>query len=189
MPFGPQRQIFGPISCRFRPIGVVTERPAGVRRPTVVTTAVPRLLGPALGPARGPALGLAVGLALVLAGCSTDVLSEPDPSPAAGSQPAPTYSTPSGGAGAASGASFASVDVELGHCFVVPVRFDGELWNVPFADQFGWGGLEPDGWTGHGVMTRPARDRAEFVDNLGAVVEFRPVDDPSVVEVESAGCD
>lgn len=80
------------------------------------------------------------------------------------------------------------LDVALGHCFVEPVSFDGERWNVPFERQFGWGGLAPRGWQGSGVMTRIGATRARFEDDGGSVVVFRPVDHVSVTPVEDALC-
>lgn len=82
----------------------------------------------------------------------------------------------------------ARVKFEMGHCFVEPVAFDGEQWNVPRDKQFGGGGLQPANWRGSGVMTRVDEDLARFKDGGGAVVVFRPVDDPSVRGVENAPC-
>lgn len=81
------------------------------------------------------------------------------------------------------------LEIELGHCFVEPVAFDGDQWNVPFDDQFGGGGLEPDNWQGTGVMTRVAEDEARFDDDGGASVTFLLVEDPAVTPVEGALCD
>lgn len=77
----------------------------------------------------------------------------------------------------------------MNHCFVEPLSFDGEQWNVPFDRQFGWGGLEPKHWRGAGVMTRLGEDQARFKDDGGSTVVFRPVDDPLVQSVEDALCD
>ena len=76
----------------------------------------------------------------------------------------------------------------MGHCFVHPVAFDGEQWNVPMDKQFGGGGLQPANWRGTGVMTRVGMNRARFKDGGGAVVVFRPVDHPVVRRVENAVC-
>lgn len=80
------------------------------------------------------------------------------------------------------------LEIEMGHCWVEPVTFDGEQWNVPFDQQFGWGGLEPDNWQGTGVMTRVAEDEARFDDDGGSSVKFLLVDDPAVTPVEEAMC-
>lgn len=93
---------------------------------------------------------------------------------------------PSGSRGTESSAE--RLTVEMGHCFVEPVSFDGEEWNVPFKKQFGWGGMEPKNWSGTGEMVRVAEDEAHFKDDGGAVVVFRPTDDPSVSRVENALC-
>ena len=80
------------------------------------------------------------------------------------------------------------VKVEVNHCFVKPVSFDGEQWNVLFKNQFGWGGMEPKGRQDAGVMVRAGESKARFEDDDGATIVFRPVDDPSVRPVETAPC-
>lgn len=80
------------------------------------------------------------------------------------------------------------LEIDMGHCFVEPVTFDGEQWNVPFDQQFGGGGLQPDGWVGTGVMTRVDDDEARFADDGGASITFLLVDDPAVTPVEKALC-
>lgn len=90
----------------------------------------------------------------------------------------PQYSTPAP----------ARVEIELGHCFVEPVTFDGEMWNVAIDQQFGWGGMQPSNWRGRGLMVRIGENRARYRDDGGGVVIFLPVDDPSVQEVEKALC-
>lgn len=80
------------------------------------------------------------------------------------------------------------VTIEMNHCWVEPVSFDGEQWNVPFRRQFGWGGLQPRNWQGTGVMVRLGENRARFDDDGGASVVFLPVDDPRVTPVETALC-
>ena len=77
----------------------------------------------------------------------------------------------------------------LGHCFVEPVAFDAEMWSVPVDRQFGWGGLQPEHWTGAGVMVRTGRNRARFEDDGGAEVVFLPVDAPAVRPVDGMVCD
>jgi len=69
----------------------------------------------------------------------------------------------------------------MSHCFVEPIAFDGQLWNVPFEDQFGLGGLEPKNWRGSGVITRISERRAQYEDDGGATVLFLPVDHPAAV--------
>ncbi|MGH3346720.1 MAG: hypothetical protein ACRDO4_07040 [Nocardioides sp.] len=116
----------------------------------------------------------ALAVAVLAAGCEAGTTLDPSPpTPEAGSASPDT----------------AEVQVTLGHCFVEPVAFDGELWNVPFRKQFGWGGLAPQGWVGTGVMMRADEDTVRFEDDGGAVVVFRPVEHPSVNRVENAPCD
>ena len=85
-------------------------------------------------------------------------------------------------------ASSERLEIEMGHCYVEPVSFDGKQWNVPFDQQFGGGGLQPRGWVGTGVMTRVDDDEARFDDDGGASVTFLLVDDPAVSPVEQAIC-
>ncbi|MEJ7795382.1 MAG: hypothetical protein WKF50_07510 [Nocardioides sp.] len=142
------------------------------------------------------------GLAIDDFGCS-DVRLTDDPAevePGEATQPGlvpGTLTAPDGFADALaaafeSGSEPASVTerltIELGHCFVEPVAFDGEQWNVAFDQQFGWGGLAPRNWQGTGVMTRVADDEARFDDGGGATVRFLAIDDPAVTPVEEAIC-
>lgn len=120
---------------------------------------------------------LALSCVLALAAGASSCTAATDPEPAPGSAPARDIAPAS-----------ARVEIEMGHCFVEPVAFDGEEWNVRFSDQFGWGGLEPRRWQGRGVMVRVDADRAVFADRGGATVEFRPVSHPSVRRVETALC-
>jgi hypothetical protein len=116
----------------------------------------------------------AVALAVLTSGCGSD-----------------TDSVTASGGRTASGSEPASarVNVEMNHCFVEPVSFDGEQWNVPFKKQFGWGGPQPSHWQGTGVMVRAGKHDARFKDDGGAMVVLRPVDDPSIRPVENALCD
>ena len=120
------------------------------------------------------ALSAVVALVVLATGC-TDTTDSPTPR----GREAGTVAVP----------ATARVEVEMGHCFVEPVSFDGESWNVPFDKQFGGGGLEPKHWRGRGMMTRVNEDLARFEDEGGSTVVFRPVDDPSVRPVEKALCD
>ena len=41
-----------------------------------------------------------------------------------------------------------------------PVHFDGEVWNLPYDEQFGWGGDDvPSQWRGEGIMIESDRTR------------------------------
>ena len=97
--------------------------------------------------------------------------------------------SPESEASSASEPASARLKVEVNHCFVEPVSFDGEQWNVPFGEQFGWGGMQPKHWHGAGVMVRAGANEARFEDDGGATLVFRPVGDPSVRQVERALCD
>ncbi len=124
-------------------------------------------------PRHNLALPVAVSLTLLATACA-----------AATDSPAPAVKVTV----SSTGPTTARVSVEVNHCFVEPVAFDGQVWNVPFDRQFGWGGLQPENWKGHGVMTRVSEDRARFEDDGGSTVAFRPADDPSVRPVEKALC-
>lgn len=117
-----------------------------------------------------PAIALAV--AASLAGCSSGS-SEPEFRPEVPRSGTTASSVPA--------SATAAINVSMNHCFVEPISFDGQLWNVPFDDQFGWGGLEPKNWRGSGVITRISEHRARYDDDGGATVLFLPVDHPSVV--------
>lgn len=80
---------------------------------------------------------------------------------------------------AAQAPAVAEVTLEVGHCWVEPVEFDGQTWRLRWTRQFGWGGGLPEPWQGTGVMTRLAEDRAGYVDNAGAELTFLPADDPA----------
>jgi hypothetical protein len=76
----------------------------------------------------------------------------------------------------------------MNHRSVEAASFDGEQWNVPFKNQFGWEACSPPTGRapGHGARREP---EARFKDDGGATVVFRPVGDPSVRPVEDALCD
>lgn len=44
--------------------------------------------------------------------------------------------------------------LDVGHCWVEPVKYDGERWGLSFREQFGWGGPQyyPENWTGTGIV-------------------------------------
>jgi hypothetical protein len=99
-----------------------------------------------------------------------------------------SQTSPGNTASSGSDPTSARVQVEVNHCFVEPVSFDGVQWNVPFKEQFGWGGMEPKHWMGTGTMVRTGQYEARFEDDGGATLVFRPVDHPSVRPVEKALC-
>lgn len=82
----------------------------------------------------------------------------------------------------------ARVVVDVGHCWVEDVVFDGQTWGLTDADQFGGGGDMPSPWDGTGVMVRLAADRARYTDDAGTVLDFLPVDDPAAFRFEGKVC-
>jgi hypothetical protein len=97
------------------------------------------------------------------------------PAPSATTSPAPEPVT-------------ALVKVEVGHCWVEDVVFDGQAWGLTRDDQFGRGGSMPLPWAGTGVMVRLSVDQARYTDDDGAVLNFLPVDDPRVFRKQGLGC-
>lgn len=72
------------------------------------------------------------------------------------------------------------VVLEVGHCWVEPVRVDGRAWGVPRRHQLGWGGGLPRGWVGGGRVTVWSPRRATYVDDGGSRLPLRPAGHPSV---------
>ncbi|SES40379.1 hypothetical protein SAMN05216199_3377 [Pedococcus cremeus] len=109
-------------------------------------------------------------------------------------RPASAGSTTSSGPAASSTATqppkpvTARVRIEVGHCWVEDVVFDGQTWGLTDADQFGTGGGVPLRWEGTGVMVRLSAERARYTDDTGTVLNFLPVGDPSVFRMTGRGC-
>jgi hypothetical protein len=112
---------------------------------------------------------------------STTASPSPPPTTAAPSPP-PTTAAPS------QEPVSARVAVEMGHCWVEDVSFDGQLWGLTDADQFGNGGNPPLSWEGTGVMVRVSADRARYTDDGGSVHTFLPIEDPTVFRKQGRGC-
>lgn len=74
----------------------------------------------------------------------------------------------------------ARVKLEVGHCWVEDVVFDGQTWGLTERQQLGTGGTMPAQWKGTGVMVRLSTDRARYTDDGGRQLTFLPIDDPSV---------
>lgn len=55
-------------------------------------------------------------------------------------------------------------------------------------DQFGWGGLGPDGFVGTGTATREG-DLLAYVDESGAELTLVPDDDPRFFDTSRTICD
>lgn len=72
------------------------------------------------------------------------------------------------------------VKLDIGHCYVEPLEFDGQEWALALDSQFGWGGQEPDGLSGTGTVTRGTAfdDSLDYVDDDGARLTFLSADDP-----------
>ena len=68
--------------------------------------------------------------------------------------------------------------LDVGHCWIEPLRFDGRRWAVPFAMQMGWGGELPDNWKGMGRLEGLTGDRVRYVDRGGATLPLVPATDP-----------
>ena len=79
--------------------------------------------------------------------------------------------------------------LSVGHCWIEPVRFDGADWAVVAADQTGWGGGMPDGWQGHGTLTRLSVGRSQYEDDGGPVLNLVLADQPDAAQVFKQGCD
>ena len=70
--------------------------------------------------------------------------------------------------------------LDVGHCWIEPVTFDGARWALPRTEQFGLGDRLPAHWEGTGEMERLSENRARYVDDGGAVLVFYPADAPAV---------
>jgi hypothetical protein len=80
------------------------------------------------------------------------------------------------------------VAVNVGHCWVETLEHVGEEWDLRDEDQFGWGGLGPDGFLGIGAVSVSEHgQRLDFVDLSGARLQFVPADSPGT-DVNQGGC-
>lgn len=78
------------------------------------------------------------------------------------------------------------VAVDVGHCWLETLEYGGDEWDLRDEDQFGWGGLGPDGFLGIGSAAVTG-DRLEYVDLSGARLTFVPSDLPGT-DVNQGGC-
>lgn len=83
-----------------------------------------------------------------------------------------------------------AVTIKPGHCWIDPVRIDGQLWGVDRRDQFGWGGGTPKDWSERGVAQQQQRHLV-FTAEEGATLRLWPsghrfYSDPTG---EGQGCD
>ena len=67
--------------------------------------------------------------------------------------------------------------LEVGHCWIAPVEFEGEVWDVMAEDQFGWGGGAPRGFASTGEAWR-AGDVVSYRDDSGTLLTLVPADGP-----------
>ena len=74
----------------------------------------------------------------------------------------------------------ARVVLDVGHCWVEDVVFDGQTWGLTEQQQLGTGGGMPSGWQGEGLMVRLSEDRARYTDDGGKKLTFLPISDPTV---------
>ncbi|WP_067433745.1 hypothetical protein [Nocardioides jensenii] len=130
-------------------------------------------------------------LVIAMVGCS----GEPEQDATTPSTPGATSTDPASAGTQPSGwesTGVRRISVEVGHCYVASIRFDGERWNVPFRKQFGWGGGDSGhdhrAWVGSGAIVRTAPGTARYTDDGGEVLDLLPADHPSVRKVEHAGC-
>lgn len=83
----------------------------------------------------------------------------------------------------------AFVAVAEGHCWVDTLEYDGRSWDLRDEDQFGTGGLGPDGFLAVGSVELSAGDtRLTYLDLSGAHLTFVPADSPGT-EANDGLCD
>ena len=76
--------------------------------------------------------------------------------------------------------------LEVGHCWIEPVEFAAQTWDVVHNDQFGWGGPHPRDFAGSGYAWR-AGDVLVYQDHSGQWLILVPENDPWTLK--RAGCD
>jgi hypothetical protein len=85
-----------------------------------------------------------------------------------------TSATRASDAATSSTSAASETSVELWHCGVRPVEFDGERWSAdppPFDAT-----NAPEGFSGRGRIVRVDQDSAQFTDSgTGARIEFKPL--------------
>lgn len=73
------------------------------------------------------------------------------------------------------------VELEVGHCWIEPVKVAGDTWDVTREDQFGSGGRMPERFARAGRLA-PAGDVAIYVDDSGRHLTLVPAGDRWVLE-------
>lgn len=81
------------------------------------------------------------------------------------------------------------VTLEVGHCFIEPLRAFGQTWGLTKTDQFGGGDAQPPGFSGEGVATVTDDGALLYVDRDGFELKFLPTSDPDVYDTTPVVCD
>ena len=81
------------------------------------------------------------------------------------------------------------VTLEVGHCFIEPLRAFDEEWGLTRADQFGRGDAQPSGFSGDGVASLTAEGTLLYVDQDGRELTFLPASNPDVFDTTPVVCD
>jgi hypothetical protein len=106
------------------------------------------------------AVGLSVAIVVTLAGC-TNGASEPETLPTPSSSTTPVESV--------------AMSIDVGHCWIDPVTFEGTTWWVTKRDQFGGGDAKyPDEFQATGTVTWVAKDELEYQDASGVRLALVP---------------
>ena len=119
-------------------------------------------------------------LVLVAAALGCSVQSPADDRPS-------SSSAKSGASGAPS--TEQEVTLEVGHCFIEPLRAFGAAWGLTRADQFGRGDAQPSGFSGDGVATLTVEGTLLYVDQDGRELTFLPTSNPDVYDTTPVVCD
>ena len=105
--------------------------------------------------------------AILVAGCSADTSQDSTPLPTPTSDAAPVEQTTE------MVVEGEVVTLEVGHCYVDPVRADGQSW-VTRRTLVGGGGGLPRDFTPRGVFVVESATQAKFVADGGGVIPFKP---------------
>lgn len=80
------------------------------------------------------------------------------------------------------------IQLNVGHCWIGPVEFEGKTWVVRKSEQFGWGGHVPEAWVGEGSITRLDEARSVYKDDSGIELGLVLEDSPAAVWLKKALC-
>ena len=123
-------------------------------------------------------MGLA--LAVLLSGCTGDPQTVPALKPS---------NAPAGPDQPDSSPRAAHLTLEVGHCWVEYVRFQGRRWALQKGDQFGWGGGMPETFKGSGNAVAVDEEHLAFVDEGGTRLVLVPVNHRDAYRLEGRLCD